>query len=126
MHYVGIPDWISRNVMALLIGLVVFLFGSFLVGGERIVRTDAFWASLITISYSRLVPLALNYFIQDYSSIVNYITFGTGVLVLAVLYIILIRTRGGSISAGHSCLAQRVMLASEYLITSPLFGFIIS
>lgn len=115
--------FIRDTAVAILIGMIVLLFLSRLIGRVQFSLGTAFWTSFIAHIVVNIVGLFTGWLFPNHLAIGLLIAIAIGWAFQTVLFQIAVRAKSGTLQQWRAAILSSVVILGDFFIASPLIAF---
>jgi hypothetical protein len=111
---------IRDTAVAIVVGMVLLLWLSRLIGGVQFPLSTAFWGSFIGHVFISVVGLFTGFFFAYHLEIGIVIELAVGFVFQIVLFQRLVRAKGGTLVTWRAAILSLIVILGDFFVASPL------
>jgi hypothetical protein len=115
--------FIRNTAVAIVVGMVLLLLLSKLIGRVQFSLSTAFWCSFIGHIFTSIVGLFTGWLFAYHLVIGLLIASGIGWAFQTVLFQIAVRAKGGTLQQWRAAILSGVVILGDFFVASPLVAF---
>ena len=115
--------FIRNTAVAIVVGMVLLLLLSKLIGRVQFSLSTAFWCSFIGHIFTSIVGLFTGWLFAYHLVIGLLIDLGIGWAFQTVLFQIAVRAKGGTLQQWRAAILSGVVILGDFFVASPLVAF---
>ncbi|MGA2251104.1 hypothetical protein [Terracidiphilus sp.] len=114
---------IRDTAVAIVVGMVLLLLLSKLIGRVQFSLSTAFWCSFIGHIFTSIVGLFVGWLLAYHQVIGFLIALGIGWVFQTVLFQIAVRAKSGTLQQWRAAILSGVVILGDFFVASPLIAF---
>jgi hypothetical protein len=115
--------FIRNTAVAIVVGMILLLLLSKLIGRVQFSLSTAFWCSFIGHIFISIVGLFTGWLFAYHLVIGLLIALGIGWAFQTVLFQIAVRAKGGTLQQWRAAILSGVVILGDFFVASPLVAF---
>ena len=110
------------TAVAIVVGMVLLLLLSKLIGRVQFSLNTSFWCSFIGHIFTSIVGLITGWLLTSHMSIGILIALGIGWAFQTILFQIAVRAKGGTLQQWRAAILSGIVILGDFFVASPIIA----
>lgn len=111
---------ILDSAVAIIVGTILLLLFSRLIGRVQFSFSTSFWCSLIGHIFTIIAALVAGFLLSNHLGVALVVAYGVGLVFQAILFQIAVRAKRGTLEQSRAAILSIIVICGDFFVASPL------